>query len=382
MGPILDPTCINARTCEEIVYMAPHNTINVNGRAYDSVTGLPIDSTAVTTPDRTPSIPKPKPQAVPTPKPTPTTSRGVKDSAGVHSTAQRSQTLVRRATKKPAAPQKPVLRRPTPGRHMDIAKSTDVTRFAKHPVMAAPAQSTPKAQPAPKKVSAPAQPKKTPATKTTAAAVADKPARLHPIAQRALTRHSAKKTAARTAPATAKEVKEAAIAKALATPTTKAKKPARTRSPRSRRLIIIGSVILVIIAALYAAWRLIPNISVSMAAAQAGIHASYPEYTPDGYSLSQPVTYSDGEVGLKFVSHSNDNHYSITQTRSSWDSTAVLDNVVTPAAGANYVTTRERGLTIYTYDTAAAWVNGGILYKIDSKAPLSSDQIRRIATSL
>jgi len=55
---------------------------------------------------------------------------------------------------------------------------------------------------------------------------------------------------------------------------------------------------------------------------------------------------------------------------------------VTREAGANYVTTKERGLTIYTYDSTAVWVSGGILYRIDSKAPLSGDQIRHIATSL
>ena len=120
----------------------------------------------------------------------------------------------------------------------------------------------------------------------------------------------------------------------------------------------------------------------SIAAAQAGIEASYPEYTPDGFSLSQPVTYSEGEVDLKFTSNSNDHYYTVSQARSSWDSSAVLDKVITPAAGANYVTTKERGLTIYTYDMSAAWVNGGILYQIDSNAPLSGDQIRRIATSL
>ena len=94
------------------------------------------------------------------------------------------------------------------------------------------------------------------------------------------------------------------------------------------------------------------------------------------------MTFSDGQVTLKFASNSNDNYYTVDQVRSSWDSSAVLDNVVTPEAGANYVTTKERGLTIYTFESSAAWVNGGILYQIDSKAPLTGDQIRRIATSL
>jgi hypothetical protein len=343
--------------------MAPHKTVTINGRAYDAVTGLPIESVSVTNPDKTPI----KKKSVPTPakKPALKTDRGVTKSEVVHSNVQRSQTLLRRATKKPEAPNKPVLKRAAPGRHMDIAKSSDVTRFAKHPAVAAPA---PKPAAAPKPVAQP-----------------DKPARMHPMAQRAFNKNVAKKAVATpTKPATSKEIKDAEITKALAAPKPKAKKQSKTPRKTLRRFIIIGSIVLVVILALYAAWRFIPTISVSMAATQAGIEATYPEYTPDGYSLSQPVTYSDGKVDLKFTSNSNDNYYTINQTRSSWDSSAVLDNVVAPAAGANYATTKERGLTIYTYDDGnnAAWVNGGILYEIDSQAPLSGDQIRRIATSL
>jgi len=339
--------------------MAPHKTVTINGRLYDAVTGLPVESVAVTAPDKTPVK---KPVAKPAPKPLGKTDRGVTNSEIAHSSVQRSQTLRRGSTKKPDAPNKPVLKRSAPGRHMDFAKSADVSRFAKHPTVAAPA-------PKPK-----------------AAATPDKPAQVHPVVERALTRSEAKKQAraAVTKPATSKEVKDAAINKALAasTPKPKAKKESKKNKKSLRRLIIIGGIVLGLLIALYAVWRLIPNLSVSVAAAQAGIEATYPEFTPDGYSLSQPVTYSDGEVDLKFTSNSNDNFYTINQTRSSWDSSAVLDNVVTPTAGANYVTTKERGLTIYTFDTNAAWVNGGILYKIDSKAPLSGDQIRRIATSL
>jgi hypothetical protein len=331
--------------------MAPHKTVTINGRAYDAITGLPIEPISVIAPNKTPM--KKKPAPAPLAKPQPKTSRGVATSETVHSNLQRSQTLLRRATKKPEVPNKPITRRATPGRHMDIAKSAGVARFAKHPAVEAPV------------------------------AKPDKPARVHPVTQRTLTRTAPKKAAPTPAkPVTAKEVKDERIAKALAAPKAKVKKQPKFAIKHLRRIIIIGSIVLVVAIALFAAWRLVPNISVSIAAAQAGIEARYPEFTPDGYSLSQPVSFSDGEVDLKFTSNSNENYYTISQARSSWDSSAVLDNVVTPAAGANYVTTKERGLTIYTWDTNAAWVNGGILYQINSKAPLSGDQIRRIATSL
>lgn len=352
-------------------YMAPHKTVTINGRKYDAVTGLPLDSVQVTNPDKTP-VKKPTPPAAK--KPTPQTSKGTKSAEGVHGSVQRSQTLLRRAAKKPAAPNKPVTKRNAPGRHMDIARSASVSRFAQHPVV------MPTAIAAAKPVAAaPALTAKKPVAQK-----ADKPARSHPMVQRVLSRNEAKSKLAVAKPATAKEIKDTAISQALASPSVKqdTKKQGKGEQSHLRLFIIIGSILFVVLVGLYAVWRFIPNISVSMAAAQAGIEASFPEYTPDGYSLSQPVTYSDGEVDLKFTSNSNENYYTIKQVRSSWDSSAVLDNVITPATGENYVTTKERGLTIYTYGTNAAWVNGGILYTIDSKAPLSGDQIRRIATSL
>lgn len=353
--------------CEERL-MAPHKTITVNGRVYDAVTGLLLDaapaSAAKTQQPATPKVATPKVAAK---KPAPQTARSTTAAGSVHSSVQRSQTLNRRATKKPTPTNRPITRRPVAGRQMDIAKkSSDVTRFAKHPVTTAPAQPVAKAAVTPKP----------------AAVIADKPAQSHPLATRAMARN--KKVAAPVVkkPATAKEVKNDAIDKALAAPTQKPAKDTEANKGKLRKFIIIGAVILVVVAALFAAYRLFPTISVGIASAQAGISATYPEFTPDGYSLSQPVTYGDGRVELKFHSNSNDNYYTVTQTRSSWDPSAVLDKVVTPEAGAAYVTTKERGLTIYTYDSVATWVNGGILYKIDSKAPLSGDQIRRIATSL
>lgn len=365
------PTCNNARTCEDYHFMAPHKTITVNGRTYDAVTGLPVASEKQ--PETKPASSVTKPVAKPVAKtaakkPAPSTPRSQTTATSVHSTVQRSQTLNRRAAKKPAVPNKPITRRQTPGRLMDVARSTNVSKFAANPVTTPkPVAAAPAAKPAAK------------ATSTKA----DKPAQLHPLAQRAFQRTAAKKpVAVAKKPTTAKEVKDAAIAKALATPKPAAKKVAKARKQKYRRVAIVAVVVLALILAVAAAYRLMPGISVSMASAQAGISATYPEYTPDGYTLSQPVKFSEGEVVLKFASNSNDNYYTVAQTRSSWDSTAVLDNVVTPAAGADYVTTKERGLTIYTYESAAVWVNGGILYKIDSKAPLSGDQIRKIATSL
>lgn len=125
-----------------------------------------------------------------------------------------------------------------------------------------------------------------------------------------------------------------------------------------------------------------PNLSVRVAAAQAGINAGYPNYHPDGYALAGPVTFSDGRVSMNFKANGGNHTFTINQSKSGWNSDAVLDNYVSPRAGSSYIPYTERGLTIYTYDNNAAWVNGGILYTVEGDAPLSSEQIRRIATSL
>lgn len=403
--------------------MAPHKTITVNGRSYDAVTGLPIDTSVKAV------APKPKPKPEPIAKKQPATPRMQQAAGAVHGGPQRSQTLNRRAAKKPTPTPRPITKRATPGRHMDIARSSSVSKFsggstkaaasagvaktaaaaaAKAPVRTLPeAPAATIASPATKAAAQKTAAKKAPSKlatrklqKSTAAKVAavkkgqpikpDAPAKSHPAMQRALKRVAAKKPtplAAKKpapAPATAKQVKEAAIAKALAAPTKKQAAPKKRgkQNKSLRKALLITGIAVVAVFALVAAYRFIPNISVGIASRQAGINASYPEFTPDGYSLTQPVTYTEGAVALNFHSNSNKNSYTITQTRSSWDSSAVLDKIVTPEAGTDYVTTKERGLTIYTFKSKAVWVNAGILYVIDSNAELSSDQIRRIATSL
>lgn len=312
----------------------------MNGRLYDAVTGLPVKKS-----DKEAEKPV-SPAAV--------KKRATEVLAqNVHKQAERSQTLNRRSAKKVVPG---VAKRPKAGQNMDITRSKNVTRFAPHPIPA---------------------PLKEPKT-----LIPDAAPKAHPIAARVQARMS-KPVIAKPASKTSKQIKDEAIAKALApTPVTK-KKAKKVRGLRwSRRSTIITAIFGVLIIGAYLTYVNIPGISVGFAASQAGIEATYPQYKPDGYHLAQPVTYSDGVVTLNFKSNSDESHYSVVQARSSWDSTAVLTNIVKKAAGDNYITTQESGLTIYSYESMAVWVSGGILYTIDSNAPLSGEQIRHIATSL
>lgn len=184
----------------------------------------------------------------------------------------------------------------------------------------------------------------------------------------------------------AKVIKDSAIQQALKNaPDKKDQKAPKKRSffVRHPRLLSIGSASLALVMlGGYFTYLNMPNLSVRVAATQAGINASYPDYQPDGYRLNGPVAAENGKVQMKFASNAGSQSFQITQEKSTWDSSAVVDNLVKPQSNDSYVTTNERGLTIYTYDGNAAWVNGGILYTIEGDAPLSSEQIRRIATSL
>lgn len=341
--------------------MASPKTITINGRTYDALTGLPVNTPSPNTTPKVASASKVAPASAVKKPAAPTAPRGQTAATAVHGSIQRSKTLARRAAKKPA----PAAKKPAPaprahGRHMDIAQSPRIRKFAPNPVIK------------------PAAPKK-----NTAATSTDKPAVPHPAAQKALAKVHARKLEKQKAaqPQTAKQVKEAAIEKALATPKTKTKKD-DSRTKWKKRFLTVAVILVVILGTLFLIYRFIPSVSVGIAASQAGISARYPDFVPDGFSFSQPVSYSDGEVSLTFKSNSNDTSYVITQKRSSWDPSAVLDNVVQPQVGDNYTATKERGLTVYTYSKGAAWTNAGILYTITGDAALSSDQIRHIATSL
>lgn len=310
--------------------MDKNKIVTINGQRYDAQTGMPVNS---------------KPTLAITKKPT--------TAAVIHGTPQKSQTLIRRITKKPAVSS---ISRPsrTPGHTMDIARSSQISKFARHPVTQSPLKP------------------QTP----------DIPATMPQRVNRAHKLQAAKQKPTTTRPPKlAKDIKQEAIEAALAKPVAKlARTGVLARHPR---LISVFSVSLaVILLGGYLTYVNMPNLSVLVADAQSGINASYPEYRPDGYRIDGPVTYSNDQVTINFVANTGTSKFSLQQAKSSWDSSAVLDNIVRKDVGENYITNQERGLTIYTYNGNAAWVNAGILYTINGTAPLSSDQIRRIATSL
>jgi hypothetical protein len=278
------------------------------------------------------------------------------NATSVHSLAQKSQTLYRRATQKPVAHGAQLVRKV--GRSMDIARSKSISHFAQHTLL-------------------------TPAKQTTAKQNPDVGPVKHPLATKVEKARSSitAPTAKTIATKPAKLIKEEAIAEALKKPSEKPNKP-NIFKRHAKFISTFGASIILLAIIGYSTYFFIPSISVRVASAQAGINATYPEYHPDGYSLNGPVSYSDGEVTINFHANTGSTKFAIKQSKSSWDSTALKNEVDKDSNSMVINTTEEHGLTIYTYNNTVTWVNGGILYTITGDAPLSSDQIRRIATSL
>ena len=182
---------------------------------------------------------------------------------------------------------------------------------------------------------------------------------------------------------TSQEIKQSALQQAIHnTPVNHQPVKHRVLKRHPRTLGILSATLALVMLGGYFTYINMPSISTRVAAAEAGINAQYPSYRPDGYSLNGLVGYRQDIVTMRFASNSGPQSFVLNQAKSSWDSSAVLDNYVAPRAGTDYIPYAEQGLTIYMYGNNAAWVNGGILYTIEGNAPLSSEQIRHIATSL
>ncbi len=326
--------------------MNKQSTVTVGGQQYDAVTGLPVQRTPqVKTSTQVPAATTlhhdiKKPQA-----------------KHLHQTTQRSTTLNRKFTKKPQPARTAIVThhsKPAAAPQARAVQHHQVRKFAPHPVGA---------------------------TK-----VMDIGPTVHPHVAKAHALSAAKEKQRQenlTRHIPAAEIKQHAVAKAVA----ETHKPTKEHTSkfwqqRQRVTGIVAATFALVLLGGYITYLNMPSLSVRVAAAQAGINASYPNYRPDGYALNGPVTYDDGRVSMNFKANSSSAGFTVSQSKSGWDSDAVLDNYVTPRAGSSYMPYTERGLKIYTYQNNAAWVNGGILYTIEGDAPLSSEQIRRIATSL
>ncbi len=336
--------------------MGKKHTIVINGRTYDATTGLAISEKGANhaiknsaSPSKTKLInttQKGVVQDVTAP------TKGRVTAKAIHRKTQRSKTLKRTALKKPAAS----------GAHKitvtnsskAYTRSPKITKFAKYPETTT---------------------KKTPesviekAAKKPAEVTKKKPS--EPVSSRTIKEQLIRE-----------QMEKAPAARVTIEKVRKAH--SKNVSPSRLRTVSVITVCLsLLVLAGYLTYLAMPNLSVRIAAMQTGVNAKLPEYQPQGYQLAGPATYNDSEVKVGYQSDFGNQKYTITQTTSGWDSRATLDNFVADDSNDDYQIRSTQGLTIYTYDNKAVWVNGGVLHVLkSSNAPLTSQQIERIAVSM
>lgn len=233
-------------------------------------------------------------------------------------------------------------------------------------------------------------------------ATPDRPATVHPYQQIAKQRLAARP---QTRP-TPQELKNQAIKRALdsmeqaptqpapklsetfktdSAPLSKALKQ-KSRSKKMPKFLLAFGCACACVAVLgYLVHLNMPDLSVRVAAIQAGITATYPSYIPQDFQLGAVSSDKEQTITMSFTNTTDPaKNFTLTETKSTWDSAALLNNFVKSEWDDDYTVTREQGITIYIYESNAAWVNGGIFYKLSAEQPnaLTKEQIKNIATSL
>ena len=219
------------------------------------------------------------------------------------------------------------------------------------------------------------------------------PAVMHPMQATAISKMHNRNMNPVVSKMTAKELKDQAIKKALANAakvTDDETKNQKTEVKKNTKMHFgLGRVVLALSCAAAAVFAIVyfvnlnmPDISMRVAAMQTGIEAKYPGFVPRDFNLSD-ITSEEGKVVLNFKNSGTGDNFTLTEENSYWDSNALLTNFVKNEYGEDYSIIREQGLTIYVSGSDAAWVNGGIVYKIKATdGILTKKQIRSIAVSL
>lgn len=228
------------------------------------------------------------------------------------------------------------------------------------------------------------------------------PAEVHPLQESANQKMRARTAGAqeqKISKLSAKELKDQAIQKALATaintsadeggqmPTNEKKVKTKKVGGKVhfgfwRVMLALSCAAAAVFAIAYFVNLNMPDISMRVAAMQTGMNPSYPNYIPRDYSVSS-ITSESGKITMEFANSSDGGSFTLIEEKSSWDTNALVSNFVKEEYGENYTIVREQGLTIYISGSDAAWVNGGVVYKIKTTAgSLTNKQIRSIAVSL
>jgi hypothetical protein len=330
--------------------------IQINGRHYDALSGLPLVSASTIAAPKTAqrievkSSPKPRP------------SHSIKPATGRSTEA--AHTLMRQSVKKPAAGLK---------RRVKAVGGVDSQAEVAVIVSKSVASLDPKRHERAKKAV------QSQAISHFSASVFDPQAQPPSPPE---TPAVDSEPAAAKAPATKSKTTADLLERALENAKSSVPSAAPVAKHRSRRKtgLATGAALAVLLIVAFGG-RSLTAVRLHAASAKAGFAASLPGYQPVGYSLGQ-LTYSSGEVAAQFHSNSSTASYTLTQKSSAWDDSTLLSNYVI-SRDANYQTVNSGGLTIYLYGQHnATWLKAGRWYILQGNDSLDRQQLIQLAASL
>jgi len=156
----------------------------------------------------------------------------------------------------------------------------------------------------------------------------------------------------------------------------------KSKSRKKRVLSIAASSLAVLLIAGFLVMQNMSTISLVVANRRAGISARMPKGVPSNFSSDQKVVSAKGQVTLTYVSNSDDRAFSLTQQITDMTPASLLEAM--EKRNPDTISTFETGgITLYIYGPGEAeWIDQGIRYSIAGNSGLNTEQLAAIATSL
>lgn len=152
----------------------------------------------------------------------------------------------------------------------------------------------------------------------------------------------------------------------------------KRKGRKAARLTIAAASLLLLVG--FFAYQNAPNLALKRASSTIGFSASMPGYHPSGFRQNGQVQYQPGRVIISFRSNSDERAYTITQSNAYNDEQSLRQNYL---AGKEYETIQANQQVGYLFgDSNFTWVRNGVWYTIQGNAELSRDQLVKVATSL
>ncbi len=154
----------------------------------------------------------------------------------------------------------------------------------------------------------------------------------------------------------------------------------KTKKPK--RMTIVSSTLAVVLLTGFFAYQNVPDVQMRVAASRAGFSAGLPGYSPSGFGIAGPIEAEPGKVVISFKSRTDNKFFQVKQQVSEWSPATLLSNYARDKSELRTYPD-DRGRTLYIYGGSnVTWVDAGVWYDIAGNASLSDDQLLRIANSL